>query len=153
LAVGTSDGIVYLWEVATGRLLRKLQGDHARVETVAFSSDGKTVVSAQDMCKARFWDVDTGKQKKLLEWPHEENVHSLFSIAYFSPSQLIAPALVGNKVCLRDALTGKDLGILGAHQNGIEAVAFSPDGKRLASVGDTTVLIWDISEVRRRPQP
>lgn len=44
--VPDSEGEVKLWDVATGELIADLKGHHLTVECVAFSPDGKTLVSA-----------------------------------------------------------------------------------------------------------
>jgi WD40 repeat protein len=47
-----------------------------------------------------------------------------------------------------DAVTGKEVLTLTGHRDAVAGVAFSPDGKRLASgsgYGDGTVRVWDVA--------
>src|SRR5262249_57332236 len=58
-------------------------------------------------------------------------------------------------VKLWDLASGKEVHRFGRPQGGVRDLAFSPDGKLLASgSNDTTVLLWDMTRVRRaRPPP
>ena len=45
-----------------------------------------------------------------------------------------------------DVGTGKEVRLFEGHRGPVKALAFSPDGKRLATASrDSTVLIWDVS--------
>src|SRR5262249_20256478 len=74
LASGSRDETVKLWDAATGKLLRTLEG-HSEYGSyrVAFSPDGKTLASAGQDGTFRIWDADTGKLRHTIEgyagWP------------------------------------------------------------------------------------
>src|SRR5205085_9610815 len=70
LASGGYDPAIRLWEIATGKALKQLEGQKGRTTSLAFFPDGTKLASAgngkfefpvfQDD-KIRFWDVTTGK--------------------------------------------------------------------------------------------
>ncbi len=51
------DNMVRLWEVSTGRQVRRFEGHSRGVNCVAFSSDGKTIVTGSNDKSVRLWDV------------------------------------------------------------------------------------------------
>jgi WD40 repeat protein len=51
-------GTVSVWDVATGRELRRFSGHRESVNVVAFTPDGRSVVSGSDDATALVWDID-----------------------------------------------------------------------------------------------
>jgi WD40 repeat protein len=143
------DGPCYLWDRTSGRLLHTLDlgpipstGYFAR--KIAFSPDGRVLASFGDN-GCQLWEVLTGQR---LRWPTER----MTGAAAFSPDgRLLAwsdhePEKGQYVIHLTDLFTGKDRLRLPGHPQPVAAVAFSPDGKRLASGSqDRTALVWDLS--------
>src|SRR5262249_38218055 len=71
-----------------------------------------------------------------------------------SPDGALLAQADGTGVRVWDLEVNKELGRLAGHQGAVTALAFSPDGRRLATgSSDTTVLVWDVATMARRRGP
>jgi WD40 repeat protein/tetratricopeptide (TPR) repeat protein len=106
---------------------------------VAYSPDGKTVLTGSRDNTARLWEAATGRP---LGTPmaHQGWVQA---VAYSSGGKTILTGSLDKTARLWDAATGRPLGTPMAHQNAVRAVAFSSDGKTvLTGSEDTTARLW-----------
>jgi len=124
-----------------------LKGHRDAVLTVAFSHDGKKIVTAGRDGSGwdgvvRIWDAESGKLlKRLYDW---NSIYTIHSVAFSPDGKKVAAAGAMNEIRIWDAESEKLLLQFEGHTNSIHSVAFSPDGKSIASASfDKTVRIWD----------
>ncbi len=140
LASCGEDKLVDLWDMETNKHLRTFIGHEDDVFSVGFSPDGKTLASSSKE-SVHSWNTQAGEE-------HLRSVitHTAILDVVFSPDgKTLATGNKDNTVSLWDAKTGKSLNTLIGHKGEVSNVAFSSDGKTLASSGneDKTVILWD----------
>jgi WD40 repeat protein len=146
-----TDTTAQVWDATTGRQIQVFHGPGQFAAGLAWSPDGRYVVTGAKDNMARLWDVRTGLLVRTFETGMAPGSGpGLWNLAYSPDGRTIAgPSVTSDgkpSIRLWDAATGVPLRELRGHTDGLGKMAFLPDGKRLlASSLDGTVRLWDVA--------
>lgn len=137
LAAGRYDHTIKIWDTATGKEKANLNGHTRPVFSVSFYPDGKTLASGSGDGTVRLWDMATGKEKATLL----KDARWLLCAAFSPDGRTLAAGILSRDKDKKEYLvklwavkSGKEQEVLtGYSDEAISSLAFSPDGKILAT--------------------
>ncbi|HEV8060628.1 MAG TPA: sigma-70 family RNA polymerase sigma factor [Gemmataceae bacterium] len=154
--------VVQIWDRASGRLLLECRGHNGTLMQIAFTGDGRNIISSSLDKTVRVWDAATGAERYQLPTPWPGN------FALTPDGRTLAMSNQDRAIHLWEIDTGKEIralkvGIEDSIRQGFEpiALAFSADGRRLATADRDSLRLWDVAtgrlesstENRRRGDP
>jgi WD40 repeat protein len=161
-AIGSSQNDGRFWEVGSGKLVHSTS--FSNVGRTTLSPDGRIMASADarptplvrmsdrggieliettQVQRLHLWELASGKVRRSIAIGNEDDRVSIFDLKYSPDGKLLALAADSN-IRVYDPTTGKSICHCDGHGRNVSTIAFSPDGKLLASGSqDRTVRFWN----------
>jgi WD40 repeat protein len=160
-----SDHAIRQWDVASGKAVRVMQGTQGPngpddsfghtsvVSSLALSRDGRRLVSGSYDHTIRVWETATGRTCRIVKSSNRTLNSAVRTVALSPDGSLLAAASEEdgrrNLIDVWDLNSRRQLAPLSGHTGQVTVLAFTPEGRRLASVStDTTGLLWDVEAIR-----
>jgi eukaryotic-like serine/threonine-protein kinase len=143
---GKAQPSLRLWNTATRQMVAEFPLGK-ECEGMAFAKDGRTLVTSTADSQITLWRVPDGI--KLASYPCEQLSHfTSTDFATTSDLGLAAYGLKSGQIRIMDLRDGREIWTAVASKNRITALAFSPDGKTLASAAgfaESDIRLWDVA--------
>jgi len=121
-----------------------IYGHTQGISSVAFSPDGRHIVSGSWDMTIRVWDAETGE---VIAGPFEGHDDGVSSVAFSPDGRHIVSGSNDKTIRVWDAETGEVIaGPFEGHDHAVTSVAFSPDGRHIVSGSwDKTIRVWQLN--------
>ncbi len=159
VASSSTDGVIRIWDVNEGVLVRELEGHTLQVNQMAFSPDGRLLLSGSSAAELFLWDVATGRLMQQLAG----NTGRVLSVDFSGDGQRVIASVADpvedvevlppRAARVWDVETGELVATLQAENTGwLRAAALSPDGSTAAVASydpnefGGTIRLWNVDQ-------
>jgi len=140
----SEDEFIKIWDANTGKHMAILKGHKLLVYCLAWTADGRTLISGSYDHTIRTWNTSTWQE--LAVWTRHAN--ALFGIAISPNGRIIASASLDHTAQLWNLENGQPIGFPLQHPEGVSCVSFSTDGTLITTgCHDKNGYTWDISAI------
>lgn len=145
---GNADKTLRLWEVATGRCVRTLEGHTGPVRSVFLTDDGRRALSSSSDNTLRVWDISTGQCVRMFQVPPD----GMRFVRLTNDGRWVLSGggeelgSVNHALRLWNVSTGRCIHTFEEHKGNVHSVCLSADGRWILSGNDDgTLRLWDMS--------
>jgi WD40 repeat protein len=140
-SVSSQDKKVKLWDLASGRILESSQKQEGSLYSIAYSPNGKYLVSGS-FKTFTIWDAQSLKELNKISGLTSR----IESVAFSPDSQFIGTGSSDGSVKIWNVKSGSEIFNFSAASPSVESIAFSPNGQYLvAGTREHVLQVWDLS--------
>jgi WD40 repeat protein len=151
LATGTAPGAIILLDPASGEETGHLSAHTGPCRALAFGDGGKRLVSGGANRSVKVWDLTQKKEVATLREDKPPPPLPVPLAVAATPDRSVVALATENGVILLDGRTGERRGRITGHEDAVTCVAFTADGKTLATgSADKTIKLWEVATAKER---
>ncbi|MBL8098201.1 MAG: hypothetical protein JNK81_03420, partial [Anaerolineales bacterium] len=133
---------ITIWDLTTGEAVQTFEGHNEFIFQIAFSPDGKYLLSGSLDTTARLWDVATGQEIRR----YNAHTAAVYSVAFSPDGHHIATSGKDGSIRIWDITIPNEINTLTAQSNFLFGLKYSRDGKYfITGSADGTAALWDTS--------
>ena len=146
LITGHSNGLVKIWDAATGERIATLSGHASQVNDAVFSPDGRLISTAGADGTAKVWDAGTHEALFTIS----QHTGEVTAVAFSPDGERLATASQDSTAKIWDTQPGLTPQIITGPRAAILALAFNDDGSLIAAAGeDNAAWVWQTNDNQR----
>ena len=139
LASSGSEGILKIWEIATGKRINSFP-NYSAATSSCFSNDSKSIISA-NINDLKIYNILTGAEQNIVTG----HTLPISGVTYSSDGKLLATASMDNTIRIFDATTFQLIKTCKGLETLIGVPVFSPDAKYIVSPDASFIKVWDLA--------
>jgi WD40 repeat protein len=131
--------VITLWDLGTGKEVRRFLDEGSWGLRVDVSPDGKTIASGHVDGRVRLWDPATGQGMLVLKG----HAQAIYGLSFAPDGRRLASAGADGTIRLWDVRTGKEVCRFEGHDGSVNAVHCGPRRRLLSGGDDGTLRVWE----------
>jgi WD40 repeat protein len=143
LAASSTEKTVTLFDAATGRPLRHLQGNPFSATSLAYAPDGRTLAAGYENGSIVIWNCATAKMVRQFRASERGPIWRVWSLAFTPDGKGLISAGEDKVIRLWEPATGKEVRRFTGHEKDVRCAVLSSDGRTLASAADKEIRLWE----------
>jgi len=148
VAVLSQGNRIDLYKLDQGMSRHSLYSASHKLKSLVFSSDGQRLAAVSNQATIEIWDVVSRKSLAKIECA---NTGDISAVAFSPDNQVLVTGDVWGTLRFWDS-AGGEMGMEKAHMGWVHDLAFSEDGRMLASAGqDASICLWDVPSLDVSP--
>ena len=145
VATGSLQGIVRVWDAASGKLVESIGTSGPPITGVAFSRDGRRLAATHVHGFVGVWDTENHREISF----YRVGSPVLTGLAFHPNSERVFTGGFDRLVTVSEPVTRRQVLVFRELARGSSCLALSPDGNRLAAASkDGLVHVWDATPLR-----